>query len=240
MCCQRLRQMASPTICFRIPCRPSRLPTDCRCPVQATWPGQPARRMLSVLTAQYDESVYGIFDRDVCYAESKCAQYENSLGQQASSPAARPARSGAAITIAYSTGWSEAYIHYQRGDGCTFQSTILFCQHASDPVGVVPVSTCMKHCGFVFVSSTLVGCASCCTDMSQRSSTAQTGFQLDHASNSSSTALPFSFVPSGWSVPTYLSVSAVFVHSPGSIALFVPNDRCQLPFLNALFSRSAV
>lgn len=49
--------------------------------------------------------------------ESKCAQYENSLGQQASSPAARPARSGAAITIAYSTGWSESYIHYQRGDG---------------------------------------------------------------------------------------------------------------------------
>lgn len=122
--------MASPTICFRIPCRPSRLPTDCRCPVQATWPGQPARRMLSVLTAQYDESVYGIFDRDVCYAESKCAQYENSLGQRVSSPSARPVRSGA-ITIAYSTGWSEAYIHYQRGDGCAFhnlKSTMLVCQ----------------------------------------------------------------------------------------------------------------
>lgn len=48
--------------------------------------------------------------------ESKCAQYENSLGQRVSSPVSRTRRSGA-ITIAYSTGWSEAYIHYQRGDG---------------------------------------------------------------------------------------------------------------------------
>lgn len=65
----------------------------------------------------------GVLHRDVCCAESKCAQYENSLGsasgQRASTPTARPGRSGA-ITVAYSTGWSDAYIHYQRGDGCAF------------------------------------------------------------------------------------------------------------------------
>lgn len=48
--------------------------------------------------------------------ENKCEQYESSLGRQASTPTARTARAGA-ITIAYSTGWSESYIHYQRADG---------------------------------------------------------------------------------------------------------------------------
>lgn len=67
-------------------------------------------------------------------AESKCAKYENALGQPGpsssqpspSQPASsnRSSRAGS-VTIAYSSGWSDAYIHYQRADGCALLTNYL-------------------------------------------------------------------------------------------------------------------
>ena len=56
-------------------------------------------------------------------AEAICARYEGGNGAvSTSTPAAVPsaaAANAAKVTIAYSTGWKQAYLHYQKADGST-------------------------------------------------------------------------------------------------------------------------
>jgi hypothetical protein len=51
-------------------------------------------------------------------AEAICSRYEGGDNSRTSTSAA----SSTKVTIAYSTGWEQVFIHYQKADGCTTRS----------------------------------------------------------------------------------------------------------------------
>lgn len=57
-------------------------------------------------------------------------------------------RNSSKMTVAYSTGWDEVFIHYQRADGCAFPALrcrALRCRGAADQSPLYLHTACERH-----------------------------------------------------------------------------------------------